>query len=140
MNDVSSAMDVKDAEVAADLSRPVIYPVEAYVSQDYARAERDRLWRKVWLQAGRVEEIPEVGGYITYDILDDSVLLVRTAPDVIKAYHNVCTHRGRRLVHPPPGARNAGGEKVRFACGFHGWTFDLEGRCSHILEKDDWQG
>ena len=65
----------------------VIIPVEAYISEDYAKAERDKLWRKVWLQAGRVEDLPEVGSYITYDILDDSVLIVRTAPDSIKAYH-----------------------------------------------------
>ena len=42
-------------------------PVEAYISSDYARAERDRLWRKVWLQAGRVEDVPEIGNYITYE-------------------------------------------------------------------------
>ena len=46
---------------------------------DYARAERDRLWRKVWQQVGRVEELPEVGSYLTYDILDDSIIVVRTA-------------------------------------------------------------
>src|SRR5579864_32440 len=130
----------KVVETTEALSEPVMFPVEAYISEDYARAERDKLWRKVWLQAGRIEEIPDVGNYITYDILDDSVLIVRTAPDTIKAYHNVCTHRGRRLVDTPPGAHNARGDKVRFVCGFHGWSFDLEGRCSHILQKDDWQG
>lgn len=119
---------------------PVEIPVEAYISLDYARAERDKLWRKVWLQAGRVEDIPEVGNYITYDILDDSVLIVRAAPDEIKANHNVCTHRGRQLVDTPPGARNARGDKTKFVCGFHAWAFDLEGRCSHIAQKDDWNG
>lgn len=126
--------------IADDLSDPVIYPVEAYVSEEYARAERDKLWRKVWLQAGRLEDIPEVGNYITYDILDDSVLIVRTAPDTVKAYHNVCTHRGRRLVDTPKGMRNARGKKLNFVCGFHAWTFDLEGHCSHIAQKDDWKG
>ena len=79
--------------------------VEAYISEDYARAERDKLWRKVWQQVGRVEEIPEVGNYLTYDILDDSILVVRTAADEIRAYHNVCSHRGRRLVDTPPAPR-----------------------------------
>jgi nitrite reductase/ring-hydroxylating ferredoxin subunit len=119
---------------------PVMIPVEAYVSADYARAERDKLWRKVWQQAGRLEDIPEVGNYITYDILEDSVLIVRTAPDTIKAYHNVCTHRGRRLVDTPAGARNARGKQAKFVCGFHAWTFDLEGHCNHIMQKADWQG
>ena len=98
---------VKDAAslTVEELSEPVTIPVEAYISEDYARAERDKLWRKVWQQVGRVEEIPEVGSYLTYDILDDSIVVVRTAPDKIKAYHNVCPHRGRRLVDTPPGAK-----------------------------------
>ena len=88
---------------------PVLCPVEAYVSEEYARAERDKLWRKVWQEAGRVEDISNVGDYITYDILDDSILIVRTAPDQIRAYHNVCQHRGRRLVDTPAGAHSARG-------------------------------
>jgi nitrite reductase/ring-hydroxylating ferredoxin subunit len=123
-----------------DTARPVRIPVEAYVSADYARAERDKLWRKVWLQAGRIEDIPEVGNFITYEIMDDSVLIVRTAPDTIKAYHNVCSHRGRRLVDTPAGQRNARGKKMNFVCGFHAWTFNLEGHCTFIQNKDDWQG
>src|SRR5690349_9694513 len=92
-----------------DLSDPVVIGAEAYTSVEYARAERDRLWRKVWLQAGRVEEIPNVGDYLTYEILDDSVLVVRATEDEIRAFHNVCAHRGRRLVETPEGAKRAGG-------------------------------
>jgi nitrite reductase/ring-hydroxylating ferredoxin subunit len=130
----------KFVDTAEDLSQATLLPVEAYISEDYARAERDRLWRKVWLQAGRIEDIPEVGNFITYDIHDDSVLIVRTAPDIIKAYHNVCTHRGRRLVDAPAGARNAHGSKMNFVCGFHAWTFNIEGQCTYIQNQDDWNG
>lgn len=135
MSDISRKLDAVE-----EYPEPVVGSVEAYVSPEYARAERDRLWRKVWLQAGRVEELPEVGSYLTYDILDDSVLIVRTAPDTIRAYHNVCPHRGRRLVDTPPGARNARGKKLRFVCGFHAWTFDVEGVCTHLQFKEDWDG
>jgi len=130
----------KIAAAGQELSEPVIIPVEAYISEDYARAERDKLWRKVWLQAGRLEDIPEVGNYITYDILDDSVLIVRTASDTIKAHHNVCTHRGRRLVDTPEGGRNARGKGPKFVCGFHAWTFNLEGLCTHAAQKSEWCG
>lgn len=122
------------------LSEPVTYPVEAYVSEEYARAERDRLWRKVWLQAGRVEDIPEVGDYITYEILDDSILIVRSPEHGIRAYHNVCPHRGRRLVDTPGGARNARGTRMQFMCGYHGWRFNLNGENTHVLHKEDWKG
>ena len=77
--------DIIAAEISAeDLSEPLTYPVEAFTSVEYARAERDRLWPKVWQMAGRVEEIPEVGNFITYDIGDDSIIVIRTAPDTIK--------------------------------------------------------
>jgi phenylpropionate dioxygenase-like ring-hydroxylating dioxygenase large terminal subunit len=123
-----------------DLTRPATIGAEAYTSPDYARAEQERLWRKTWLQAGRVEDIPEVGNYITYDIGPDSVIIVRTGPDTLRAYHNVCPHRGRRLIDTPPGARNARGKKANFICGFHGWTFDLHGKNTYVEHKDDWQG
>ena len=77
-----AAGNVETAEV---LAHPVIYPVQAYICEEYARAERDKLWRKVWQMAGRLEDIPEVGNYLSYGILDDSVLIVRTAPDQVRA-------------------------------------------------------
>jgi len=135
MNEMS-----KVAETAEDLTRPVNVPPESYISEDYARAEQERLWRKTWLQAGRIEEIPEIGNFITYDILGDSVIIVRTGADEIKAHHNVCTHRGRRLIDTPAGKRNAVGKKANFICGYHGWTYNLGGRCTFIEHKDDWQG
>src|SRR5258707_1728452 len=127
--------------VHEELSQPMTIGVDAYVSEDYARGERDKLWRKVWQQIGRVEELPEVGGYLTYDILDDSIIVVRTGPNEFKAHHNVCMHRGRRLLDTPAGAKNACGRaRKSFVCGFHGWTYGLDGACTHIREQDDWKG
>ncbi|MDP3674559.1 MAG: aromatic ring-hydroxylating dioxygenase subunit alpha [Novosphingobium sp.] len=123
-----------------DLEKCLVIGPEAYVSKDYALAERDRLWRKVWLQAGRVEDLPTVGDFITYAILDDSVIVMRTSPDGLRAYHNVCPHRGRRLIDTPPGQRNARGSRRSIICGYHGWSFDLEGRNIYIEYQDDWQG
>jgi phenylpropionate dioxygenase-like ring-hydroxylating dioxygenase large terminal subunit len=123
-----------------DLVAPVNVPPEAYVSPEYARAERDRLWRKVWLQAGRMEDIATVGAYVTFDILDDSVIIVRASADEIRAFHNVCPHRGRKLVDTPPGKRNAHASRPNFICGYHGWTFDLEGTNTYVEHQADWQG
>jgi phenylpropionate dioxygenase-like ring-hydroxylating dioxygenase large terminal subunit len=140
MNDIAELGKQRVSETAEELPEPQTHGVDAYISEAYARAERDKLWRKVWLQAGRLEDIPEVGNYLTYDILDDSILIVRTAPDTLKAYYNVCSHRGRRLVETPKGARNARGKRMNFVCGFHSWTYNLEGQCTYILQKEDWQG
>lgn len=126
-----------DAEV---LSEAVSFPVEAYLSREYAEAEGDRLWSRVWQHAGRVEEIPQVGDFITYNIGADSIVIVRTTPETIKAYHNVCSHRGRQLVDTPPGAHSACGTRRQFVCGFHGWRYDLEGQCTFKLDEGDWKG
>ena len=123
-----------------DLAEPLTFPVEAYISEDYARAEGDKLWAKVWQHAGRVEEIPNVGDYLTYDIGADSIVIVRSAPDTIKAFHNVCSHRGRRLIDAPPGSQCAHGHKKGFVCGFHGWRYDLDGNCTFKLDEPDWKG
>ena len=130
----------REIDGAEGLERPVVIGPEAYVSPDYARAEQDRLWRKVWLQAGRLEDLPEVGSFITYDILTDSVIVVRTAPREIRAFHNVCPHRGRRLVDTPTGQRNARGKRGGFTCGYHGWSFGLDGANSYVEHAEDWQG
>lgn len=124
---------------AETLAEPLTIGTEAYLSRDYAAAEVDRLWRKTWLQAGRLDDIPEVGNFITFDILDDSILIVRSGVDEIKAYYNVCPHRGRRLVDTPAGQRNARGSKINFVCGFHSWTFNLEGKCTFIRDAEHWQ-
>ena len=103
-------------ETAEDLEQCVTFPVDAYISEDYARAERDRLWRRVWLQAGRVEDIPAPGDFLSFEILDDSVLIARNTSGELRAFHNVCSHRGRRLVDVPSGARNASGRPYRPSC------------------------
>ena len=123
-----------------ELAEPMTIGAKAYTDGEFARAERDRLWRKTWQHACRVEEIPNIGNYTTYDILDDSILIVRTSADKIVAHHNVCQHRGRRLVDAPNGAQHACGKAKQFVCGFHGWRWNLDGENIYVLDKDDWEG
>ena len=131
-----------------ELSDAVVIDTEAYISSEYARAERDKLWRKVWLQAGRVEELPNIGDYITYEVLDDSILIVRASDKEIRALHNVCAHRGRRLVDTPKGAKHArahalpvlDGGTQQFTCRYHGWRYNLEGKSTRVVHKEDWAG
>lgn len=104
---------------------------EAYVSEAYARAESDKLWGKVWQVACRVEEIPKVGDYVTYDILDESIIVVRSAADKISAYYNVCAHRGRNLTE-------GCGHTKRFVCKFHGWKWNLDGENAEVVCREDW--
>jgi len=113
--------------------QPVVIPVDAYMSEDYAHAENDKLWGKVWQAACRTEDLKKVGDYVTYDILDESIIVVRTAADKIRAYYNVCQHRGRRLTE-------GSGHTNQFFCTFHGWTWNIEGECTRVLDPEDWNG
>lgn len=74
---MSSVTSAPTAGASQDL---VVIPTEAYLSEQYARAEKAKLWSKVWQIACRTEELPKVGDYVTYDILDESVIVVRSAP------------------------------------------------------------
>lgn len=122
------------------LPQAVTVPPEAYISEEYARAERKNLWQKVWQAAGRLEDMPNVNDYLTYDIMDDSIIVVRTGPDEVRAYHNVCKHRGRRLIDKPNGCKNAAGNTPQFRCGFHGWRWNTRGENVFVQEKNDWGG
>ncbi len=110
---------------------PVRIPVEAYVSEEYARAENERLWGKVWQIACREEELANVGDYVTYDILDESIIVVRSDAQKISAFYNACQHRGRRLT-------KGCGRTRQFFCRFHGWRWDLDGENTYILDREDW--
>lgn len=108
-------------------------PASDYVSADFARLEEERLWPRVWQMACREEDIPEVGDFQTYDIVDQSIIVVRSAPGEIRAFHNACAHRGRQLT--------AGcGHVARFQCPFHGWQFGLDGRPLRVVDREDWKG
>jgi phenylpropionate dioxygenase-like ring-hydroxylating dioxygenase large terminal subunit len=117
--------------IAPPEERRVLLPKEAYVSETYAREEGNKLWNKVWQVACRAEEIPNVGDFVTYDILDESIIVVRNGPDRIEAFHNVCQHRARRLTSGCGNAR-------QFVCPFHGWRWNLQGKNTFVLCREDY--
>ncbi|MGH0032180.1 MAG: aromatic ring-hydroxylating oxygenase subunit alpha [Myxococcota bacterium] len=97
-------------------------PKSRYTSADYARLEWERMWTRVWLMAGRASDAAEPGDYFTFEIGPESVLIVRQRDGSLAARYNVCMHRGNRLREP------GRGHAERFACPFHGWQYDLDGR------------
>ena len=69
-------------------------PKERYYDPDFYRLETEQLWPRVWQMACRLEEIPKVGDFVEYEILDESIIVVRVDSDNVRAYHNACRHRG----------------------------------------------
>ncbi|MEK9210897.1 aromatic ring-hydroxylating oxygenase subunit alpha [Sphingomonas sp. 2378] len=108
-------------------------PAADYVSPDFARLERERLWPRVWQMAGREEELEAPGDFITYEIANESITVVRNAAGELKAFYNVCPHRGRKLT-------SGCGRMGRFHCKYHGWKWDLDGRSVDVIDRQDWDG
>ncbi len=107
-------------------------PKERYTTRAFAELERARLWPRSWQVACREEELVTVGDFVEYRIADQSILVVRSAPDEIRAYYNSCRHRGTRLAQGC-GALADG----QITCPFHGWRWNLDGSCSFVLDPDD---
>ena len=108
-------------------------PKESYISPAYARREKDRMWPRVWQVACRSEDLPNPHEYVVYDILDESVIVSRSADGALRAFHNVCQHRGRRLL-------NGRGKASSIRCKFHGWTWKSDGTLVKVVDRDDWEG
>jgi phenylpropionate dioxygenase-like ring-hydroxylating dioxygenase large terminal subunit len=104
-------------------------PAKRYYDERFFELERERLWPHVWQMACRLEEIPNVGDFVEYEILDKSVIIVRTASG-IKAFHNACRHRGVQLAQGRGSCRVKG-----FICPFHGWRFNIDGENTFVLGK-----
>lgn len=123
---------MSDSSIAAspDEAETALLSKDAYISADYAARERERLWPKTWQVACREEEIPAPGDYLTYDVAHESITVVRGGDGVIRAFHNACQHRGRRLTE------GCGHAKL-ITCPFHGWSYDLEGRSRFVLDRGD---
>ncbi len=109
--------------------------VARYTDPEFLKLEFEKLWSKVWQVAARVDAVPEVGDFTVYDIGYRSVLLVRTDANTIKAYHNVCPHRGTAL-----GQGCGHFEEGRIKCPFHGWRWNLEGQIQFVLEREQFRG
>ena len=120
-----------DHPLSEDLTEPVTIGAEAFLSRDYAEAEREKLWRKVWQVACRLEEVAEVGDYVVYDILGDTILVTRNQDGELSAFYNVCSHRGKKLA-------KGCGRAMQFRCSYHAWRYNLKGENIFVLDKEDW--
>jgi phenylpropionate dioxygenase-like ring-hydroxylating dioxygenase large terminal subunit len=108
---------------------PELIPSQRYYDPAFFELEKQKLWPHVWQMACRLEEIPEVGDYVEYTILDKSVIVVNTKNGV-KAFHNACRHRGVRLANGPGNCAKTG-----FICPFHGWRWNAEGKNTFVYGK-----
>lgn len=112
-----------------DLGSEII-PKERYTSDAFMKLEWERMWTKVWLLAGRADDIPEPGDYLVTGIGPESILVVRQDGGGVRAFYNVCQHRGNRLR--PEGL----GHAESFMCAYHKWDYNLDGSFKDIPDLE----
>ncbi|MGE0178240.1 MAG: aromatic ring-hydroxylating dioxygenase subunit alpha [Sphingomonas sp.] len=122
------------AEAPSDPLDGVSLPGWVYHDPGYFRLEMERLIRPAWQIVCHQSEIPAPGDWRTLDYLGESVIVIRGADLAVRAFANVCRHRGSRLVD------GEGGCARRLTCPYHGWTYGPDGRLIGVPHKADYPG
>ena len=107
-----------------------------FTSPEQFELEREHIFKKVWLNVGRVEQLAKPGDYFVKDIAmcQTSVLVVRDQQGDIRAFHNMCSHRGNKI------AWDARGSCQMFTCKFHGWSYALDGALKFVPDEQNFFG
>ncbi|KUN80763.1 aromatic ring-hydroxylating oxygenase subunit alpha [Streptomyces griseoruber] len=118
-------------------TQPVSYADS--ISPEFYERERDAIFRRTWLNVGRVEQLPRKGSYFTkeLDAARASVIVVRGTDGEVRAFHNVCRHRGNKLVWDDYPREETKGTCRAFTCKYHAWRYDLEGKLSFVQQESE---
>ena len=107
---------------------------EAFHDLGVAQRERERLWRRAWICAGLARDAATPGDWFTFDLADTPLLVVRGQDGALRALVNVCRHRGAPLVEG-----DFGHAPGRLICGFHSWSYALDGRCLSVTSREQFR-
>ena len=118
----------------ADFPRLPDIPAGRYVDPAFLALERQRLWQRSWLYACHADELPTPGSFLLLRNCGSPILLVRGKDDVVRAFYNTCRHRGGPIVRSDRGCVQG------FVCGYHGWSYSLDGTLLNLRDKRDFVG
>ena len=131
---MDQTVDRRYADIYPELGTGPI-PVSTCTSPEWHEKEREAIFKRCWINIGRVEELPNAGDYLVkkMSMWNASMLLVHGRDGKIRGFHNVCQHRGNLLV----GDSESGSCRGFFTCKFHGWTYDDTGELRNITDEDN---
>jgi len=110
-------------------------PSRYFFDDTIFRSERDRIFMSAWHVIGHKSELSKPGQFVMTDIFDQSVIATCGTDGVVHAFHNVCQHRGNRLVE-----ERRGTQKGVFRCAYHSWCYGLDGNLRHAPRSDRVKG
>jgi phenylpropionate dioxygenase-like ring-hydroxylating dioxygenase large terminal subunit len=116
---------------------PVSY--EDSISREFYDKEQQAVFQKTWLNIGRVEQLPRNGSYFTRELTwaKRSILVAKGKDGVVRAFHNICRHRGNKLVWNDYPNEETAGVCRQFTCKYHAWQFDLDGSLNFIQQESE---
>lgn len=106
-------------------------PGGRYTDPRFAELEREHLWRKAWLFAGHMDELPRHGCFKLWETAGQPIVLVHARSGEVNAFYNTCSHRGAPVV------TDESGRRARLTCKYHGWVYDDEGKLVSIRDAED---
>ena len=98
-------------------------PGSTYTDQNFFRAEQEHIFEKMWFCAVRAADLDKPGAYRTVQVGRESIIITRNRKHGIRAFYNVCRHRGAKLC-----TEDSGEVKRSFQCPYHAWTYDFDGK------------
>ncbi|WP_018635442.1 aromatic ring-hydroxylating oxygenase subunit alpha [Parafrankia elaeagni] len=112
---------------------------EDSISPAHYELERRAIFRRTWLNVGRVEQIARGGAYFTREIhaANASVIIVRDTDGEVRAFHNICRHRGNKLVWNDFPQAETSGSARQFICKYHAWRYGLDGACAFVQQESE---
>ncbi|MFI8194089.1 Rieske 2Fe-2S domain-containing protein [Streptomyces sp. NPDC085946] len=118
-------------------TEPVSY--EDSTSPEHYELEREAIFKRTWLNVSRVEQLPRKGSYFTkeLDAARTSVVVVRGTDGEMRAFHNVCRHRGNKLVRNDFPREETSGVCRQFTCKYHAWRYDLDGKLAFVQQEGE---
>jgi phenylpropionate dioxygenase-like ring-hydroxylating dioxygenase large terminal subunit len=116
---------------------PVSY--EDSISPEHYERERRAIFAKTWLNVGRVEQLPRAGSYFTKEInaARTSVIIVKDTGGTVRGFHNICRHRGNKLVWQDYPGEDVNGTCRQFTCKYHGWRYALDGALTFVQQEEE---
>jgi len=120
-------------EIDADLARAWTLPAHLYTDPSIFEEEKKKIFLRSWQVVGHGNQVSKPGDYFTTELVGEPLLIVRGADENLRAFYNVCRHR----AGPP--AEGCGNRKL-FRCGYHGWTYDLNGALISATEIEGVEG
>jgi phenylpropionate dioxygenase-like ring-hydroxylating dioxygenase large terminal subunit len=121
-------------DLAASRQPGYSLPQELYTDEALFACDMQHIIRQSWLLAGHVGQIRNPGDYVTLEVGQDTLIIIRGADHQIYAHHNVCRHRGSRLLTDPRG------HVQKLVCPYHAWAYQLDGglaACMHMPSDFD---